>query len=95
MSKKRTKSLGKLVNVRQKDGTIQKISWNEILENEEGIIEENIIFGSIHAGDFSKSEILDYEQKAKAELELLKKAVADNPDIVLTIQPHTQRYIPE
>lgn len=63
----------KLVNVRQKDGTIQKIPWNNILKNEEGIIEENIVFCCIHAGDFSESDILAYEQKAKAELELLKK----------------------
>lgn len=91
----RKKSMGKTVNVRIEDGTIKKIAWKDILHNEEGIIEENMIYGCLHGGDYTQTDVLQYEQQARADLEALKKTVMENPDIVLTVQPHTQRYIPE
>ena len=75
--------LPKFVNVRDANGCITTMSYCELKEHEEAIIEDNICYGLIHT-EYSDKEISDYEKQAKAEWRELKNKLRNNPELLLT-----------
>lgn len=82
-----------LVSVRSQDGNVIQLPYKKIKEHEESIIEDNIKYGLIHT-EYSEQDILDYKKQAYSEFSALKRAVKENPKIMLKLDTTTERYVP-
>jgi len=91
--KKATSSMPYFVFVRNQDGNVTQLPYKKIKEHEESIIEDNINYGLIHA-EYSEQDILDYKKQAYSEFSALKRAIRENPEIVLKLDTTTERYVP-
>lgn len=74
------------------NGKIEMIAFKDIVAHEEAIIEDNMFFGV--KNNYSMKEISKYQKEAKLELRALRRTIRENPDIVLKIDPVTERYVP-
>ena len=82
----------KYVSVMNENGDIIKVLYKDIKEHEEDIIEQNLMYGIIHA-EYSDKEISDYEKQAYKELRELKRQIRENPNVVLKLDEITERYV--
>lgn len=80
-----------MIHVRNEDGYISKKPYADIIEHEESIIEDNIVYG--YKCGYSKKEIHQYEAEALKELRALKKIIHEKPDIILILDKNTERYV--
>lgn len=85
--------LPKNVNIRDKQGNVSIMPYRELKHHEESIIEDNVMFGIMHA-IYSDSEIDKYGKQARAEWKDLKNKLRNNPELVLILDETTERYIP-
>ena len=85
--------LPQTVNVRDEQGNIKVIQYREVKQHEEYIIEDNIAYGCIH-GEYTDTEIEEYEKQARQEWKDLKNKLRDNPELLLTLDKTTERYVP-
>lgn len=81
------------VNIRDANGNITTISYSELKNHEEMIIEDNI-FHAVKTGDYTDEEIKDYEKQAKEEWKNLKQQLSENHKLLLTLDKATERYVP-
>lgn len=73
------------------NGKIEIIAFNDIVAHEEAIIEDNMFFGV--KNNYSMKDIRKYQKEAKLELRALRRTVRENPDVVLKVDPVTERYV--
>ena len=85
--------LPKTVNVRDEQGDIKAMPYRELKQHEEYIIEDNIAYGCMHE-EYTDAEIELYEKQARQEWKDLKNKLRDNPELLLTLDKTTERYIP-
>ena len=84
--------LPQTVNVRDEQGNIAVIPYRELKQHEEFIIEDNISWGYMH-GD-TDAELDEYEKKARQEWKDLKNKLRENPELLLTLDTITERFVP-
>ena len=81
------------VNIRNVNGNIVTIPYRELKHHEESIIEDNIMYGLVH-NEYSQKDIDDYEKQAKSEWKELRQKLRNNPELLLTLDRTTERYVP-
>lgn len=84
--------LPKYVNIRNDDCSVTIMPYVRLKDHEEFIIEDNICYGILHC--YEEKEINDYEKAAYAEWKDLKNKLRENPNLLLTLDKTTERYIP-
>ena len=67
------------------------LRYKDLKKHELQIIEDNMFYARKY--NYNEDEILSYESSAKKEFKLLREAIAKNHNIVLTINPITERFI--
>lgn len=92
MSKNKNMELPQFVNIRDENGNISTITYRELKNHEECIIEDNIAYALWHE-EYSEKEIKEYEKQARAEWRNLKSKLRENPEILLELDKTTERYI--
>lgn len=83
-------SYPKYVNIQAGTG-VEKMFFSELIDHERTIIADNIL--SAFKSNCSAKEVQDYDLQAERELKVLKKAIKDNPDVVLRLDSKTERYV--
>jgi secreted Zn-dependent insulinase-like peptidase len=83
---------GEFVSVMDKNGTLGKMLYKDIIDHEKKVIKENVVFVLIH-GEYSKEEVKTYRKQVYKELEELKRQIKSNPDIVLKLNKLTNRFV--
>lgn len=76
-----------------KQGDIKAMPYRKLKQHEEYIIEDNIAYGCMHA-EYTDAEIELYEKQARQEWKDLKNKLRDNPELLLTLDKTTERYVP-
>lgn len=83
-------SYPKYVNIQTGSG-VEKMFFSELIDHERTIIADNIL--SAFKSNCSAKEVQDYDLQAERELKVLKKAIKDNPDVILRLDSKTERYV--
>lgn len=83
-------SYPKYVNIQAGTG-VEKMFFSELIDHERKIIADNIL--SAFKSNCSAKEVQDYDLQAERELKVLKKAIKDNPDVILRLDSETERYV--
>ena len=83
----------KYVSVKQDDGSIIKMTYKNIKEHEEIIIDDNIAYGVLNG--YTDKDIKEYRDMAYTELKNLKKQIRENPNVILVLDTVTERYVVE
>lgn len=83
-------SYPKYVNIQAGTG-VEKMFFSELIDHERTIIANNIL--SAFKSNCSAKEVQDYDLQAERELKVLKKAIKDNPDVILRLDSETERYV--
>ncbi len=82
------------VYIRDEHGNISKMPYRELKDHEEDIILDNIFFGYKHSDIYSEEETKEYEKQARQELKDLEDKLRENPELLLTMDRTTERYVP-
>ncbi|MCR5587456.1 MAG: hypothetical protein K6F77_07985 [Lachnospiraceae bacterium] len=85
--------LPQTVNIRDEQGNIKIMPYKELKQHEEYIIKDNIEYGYMH-GEYTDAEIKEYEKQARNEWKDLKNKLRNNPELLLTLDKTTERYVP-
>ena len=93
--KKKKKSnsgtLPECVSVKTESG-IEQANTNSLIKRMEWIIEDNIGYGLLHPETYSEKDVNKYESEARHELNILKKAIRNNPNVILQENHVTEMY---
>lgn len=85
--------LPETVNIIDEQGNKKVISYRELKQHEECIIEDNIAYGYLHE-EYTDAEIIEYEKQARQEWKELKNKLRSNPELLLVLDKTTERYMP-
>ena len=85
-------NLPEYVRVRDHYGKISMMPYRKLKEHQLYIMEDNMAYGLMHPGSYTRQDVAEYEKEARATWKALKNKLRENPNLVL--DSRTETYIP-